>query len=168
MNHADATQEISEAIEKNNFDVAERIAHTIKGVAGNIGANAIFKIAVELDALLKKAQKDKNITNQKRLDTLLSTLATETSSLITAIQASEAYTPQKDETTTKEMDPAKFAELSAKLAELLEDNDSEAQECLEELMAMADHPELKEMSKMVGDYEFEEALELLQEFIKKT
>ena len=166
--HADAAKEIKEAVEKADFESAERIAHTIKGVAGNIGANAIFKIAVELDALLKKAQENKEVANASRLETLLNELATTTTSLISEINTSECVAGEKEEGDKKEVDPAKFAELTAKLAELLEDDDSEAQECLEELMAMANHPELKEMSEMVGDYEFEEALELLQEFVKKN
>ncbi|MCK5844056.1 MAG: hypothetical protein KAG97_05060, partial [Victivallales bacterium] len=60
-------------------------------------------------------------------------------------------------------DPARLAELTAKLAELLEEDDSEAQECLEELTAISDKSEFEKMKKLVAEYEFEEALEILRE-----
>jgi PAS domain S-box-containing protein len=161
--HATASEEIKTAVDNSDFELAERIAHTIKGVAGNIGADAIFKCSVELDALLKQAQ-DGDGLDEQTLTMLLTELTTHTTALITAIKASAVYADEASTADQPKLDPAKFAELINQLAELLEDDDSEAQSCLDELIAGSDHKELKEMSEMVGDYEFEEALELLQKF----
>ena len=164
-NHADAAKEIKEAIDKNDFELAERIAHTIKGVAGNIGADKVFKCAVDLDAILKEAQEKKKISDEKQFTNLVAELTANIETLIVEIKKSAILADDKASTDKKEFDPAKFAELIAKLADLLDDDDSEAQECLEELMAISDNPQLKEMSEMVGDYEFEEALEILKKLV---
>jgi hypothetical protein len=59
----------------------------------------------------------------------------------------------------------KEAELIVKLTELLEEDDSEALECIEELMTITNIPELKEIEEMIRDYEFDDALELLKKII---
>jgi len=161
--HANAATEIKAAIESSDFELAERIAHTIKGVAGNIGADTIFKCSIELDALLKQAQ-DADGMDEQRLTTLLAELTTHTTALITAIKASEVYADEAPTADQPKLDSTKFTELISQLAALLDDDDSEAQSCLDELIAGSDHQELKELSEMVSDYEFEEALELLQKF----
>ncbi len=160
--HANAAEEIKTAVDNSDFELAERIAHTIKGVAGNIGADAIFECSVKLDALLKDAQA--NAIDEQTLTTLLTELTANTTALITAIKASEVYADEAPTADQPKLDPAKLAELVNQLAGLLDDDDSEAQSCLDELIAGSDHEALKEMSEMVGDYEFEEALELLQKF----
>ncbi len=161
--HANTADEIKLAIDNSDFELAERIAHTIKGVAGNIGADAIFKCSVELDVLLKQAQ-DGTGMDEQALTTLLTELTTHTTALITAIKTSEVYADEASTADQPKLDPAKFAKLINRLAELLEDDDSEAQSCLDELIAGTEHAELKKLSEMVSDYEFEEALELLQKF----
>jgi PAS domain S-box-containing protein len=161
--HANTAEEIKIAVDNNDFELAERIAHTIKGVAGNIGANTIFECAVELDALLKQAQDNANI-DKPTLTTLLADLTSHSAALINAIKTSDIYADETPATNLPKLDSAKFTALINQLAELLDDDDSEAQSCLDELIAGSDHTELKEISEMVSDYEFEEALELLQKF----
>ena len=49
-----ATQEIKAALAADDKQTAQRLAHTVKGVAGNIGAEALAQAATELDALFKE------------------------------------------------------------------------------------------------------------------
>ena len=170
-NHADSAAEIKEAVLSGDIELAGRIAHTIKGVAGNVGADNVFESSVALDSFLKKAIEKQSWKNDAEsftaeFDKMVADLQSMTERLILAVNKSAIFAdPETTDDKTKNADPAKFAELTAKLAELLEDDDSEAQECLEELMKISDKPEIKEMAEMVSDYEFEEALEILKKTV---
>jgi len=50
--HADAPEQISAAIESGDPKLAERIAHTVKGVAGNIGLGKVFAAAEKLERII--------------------------------------------------------------------------------------------------------------------
>ena len=51
-----ATAEILKALEGNDWDTAERLAHTLKGVSGNIGATGLQQLAEKLEAAIKERQ----------------------------------------------------------------------------------------------------------------
>jgi PAS domain S-box-containing protein len=48
--------EIAGALQENAWEDAERLAHTLKGVAGNIGATTVASIATQLESALKERQ----------------------------------------------------------------------------------------------------------------
>src|SRR5262249_18367060 len=50
---ADAAQRIAAALAENDRTLAERLAHTVKGVAGNIGASAVQNAAANLEKAIK-------------------------------------------------------------------------------------------------------------------
>jgi two-component system, sensor histidine kinase and response regulator len=50
---ADAAQRIAVALAENDRALAERLAHTVKGVAGNIGATAVQNAAAHLEKAIK-------------------------------------------------------------------------------------------------------------------
>jgi two-component system sensor histidine kinase/response regulator len=49
-------KEIAGASQENAWEDAEHLAHTLKGVAGNIGATAVASIATQLESALKERQ----------------------------------------------------------------------------------------------------------------
>jgi polar amino acid transport system substrate-binding protein len=51
-NYGGTCQAIAEAIEKSDLDSAKRLAHTVKGTAGNIGATGLYKAAAALESAL--------------------------------------------------------------------------------------------------------------------
>ncbi len=51
--HANAPAEIAAAIESGDLKLAERIAHTVKGVAGNLGIGQVFSAAEKLEKALR-------------------------------------------------------------------------------------------------------------------
>ena len=55
-NHGECVQQLNEMLERSELDDARRSAHTIKGVAGNIGAYELQKRATELEATLAKGK----------------------------------------------------------------------------------------------------------------
>ena len=54
--YQDAAREIEKALDDGNLELAQRLAHTIKGVAGNIGARETQDAAAEIETALR--QKD--------------------------------------------------------------------------------------------------------------
>jgi CheY-like chemotaxis protein/HPt (histidine-containing phosphotransfer) domain-containing protein len=52
--HGDAGQKISAALESGDLKLAERMAHTVKGIAGNIGAMQVFSAAGRLEKALRE------------------------------------------------------------------------------------------------------------------
>ncbi len=55
-NHGKTDQEIREAFEHNDFDLAHRLSHTMAGVAGTIGAKSLESAARELLQSIKQKQ----------------------------------------------------------------------------------------------------------------
>jgi len=51
---ASAAQRVAEALNANNGSEAQRIAHTVKGVAANLGATALAEAAAQLDRALQQ------------------------------------------------------------------------------------------------------------------
>ena len=54
---ADAVDQLSAALERNDAALAERLAHTLKGVAGNIGAKTVQSAAGALEKLIRDRAK---------------------------------------------------------------------------------------------------------------
>ena len=53
-NQVAAVSEIREALASNDQELAERLAHTLKGVSGSIGATELFDSATELESAIKQ------------------------------------------------------------------------------------------------------------------
>jgi CheY-like chemotaxis protein len=64
------TQQIQEALNKKNMELAQRLAHTVKGVSGNIGAGEVQKTAEVVELSIKSQKLDQiseeiNTLNEK-------------------------------------------------------------------------------------------------------
>ncbi len=66
--HGKDSRIIAEAVVRNDIDLAHRTAHTLKGVAGGIGAQALYDSSRKVETALKKNQ-------LTRFDALMETLA---------------------------------------------------------------------------------------------
>jgi two-component system sensor histidine kinase/response regulator len=56
--YASAQDEIAAMLAQGNYEEAERAAHSIKGVAGNVGANQLQKAGTQLETAIKNRQED--------------------------------------------------------------------------------------------------------------
>jgi CheY-like chemotaxis protein len=77
--HHDDAQNIRRALESDDMQLAKRIAHTLKGVAGSVGAIEVQPAAAALDAALAKGA---TAIYGQLLDTLESALAAVASGLV--------------------------------------------------------------------------------------
>jgi HPt (histidine-containing phosphotransfer) domain-containing protein len=160
QDHSDDVHAIRSALDQEDLETAQRIAHTIKGVAGSIGAAALQRDAASLETAFKEAQQD-------LYPALLSRLA---DVLAPVMQGLEALAVQgsTEEPGAKGSDPMALEAILPLLDELqilLEEMDPEAEDKVADLKAQlagGTHQKLvNTLSKKVGEFEFEDARESL-------
>ncbi len=87
----DAAAQISTALEKGDHALAELIAHTVKGVAGNIGVTEVQSVAQKLE----KALRDGEINVSPLLVEFANVMATQVHAIEKALLDSAAARPEK-------------------------------------------------------------------------
>mgnify|MGYP003632581141 CR=1 FL=1 len=159
---ADAMTRIRSAFDSGDLDRATREAHTTKGLAGNIGATQLLKQASAAESALKHRQ-----TNE--IPEALDAMAQELTILLSQIAAAPGLAERVTETPVAPMEVDREALIKdvQELAALLADDDSRAGQLAENLaerMRALGHSSLgNQLRKLIAVYEFEDALEKLQE-----
>jgi polar amino acid transport system substrate-binding protein len=135
---------------------AERAAHTLKGVAGNIGAKEIQTAAQDLETACREGVEEKS--------ELLNAVLTQLEAVIAGLDELNRPIDTVRAIGEVEIDTAGVASLLSQLHELLQDDDAEAVDVVEQLLPMlGGHPAanaVKQMGKAIAAYDFDEALEL--------
>ncbi|MFC1606462.1 response regulator [Candidatus Latescibacterota bacterium] len=164
-NYADSTREIRKAYDDGDIELAQRLAHTVKGVAGNVAALTLHEKATALDADLKEGGTKAFSDLLFEYDEALSEALTSTGMLADHEQAIESVST--DIISEKAVDVETVKPLIDEIKTLLEDDDTEALSILEELgthlKGSAVQSNLKKIEKLMGQYDFEEALIVLNE-----
>jgi len=57
--YPDAARQIREALDKEDIELAQRLAHTVKGVSGNLGFEDLQEVGQELESAIKKEELEK-------------------------------------------------------------------------------------------------------------
>jgi PAS domain S-box-containing protein len=159
-NQADAISEIRSAFADSDNELSVRLAHTLKGVGGAIGADALQETAAKLESSLKK--EPGNLP-----DALLSAAEQELDRILGLLgDLAEASQPESD---AAGVIPDDIAERLQALLAKVEDYDTEAEELLDELIAKTRGTEvfdpLMSVRKRVGQYDFESAAEELKQIL---
>ncbi|NEX18466.1 MAG: hypothetical protein C1943_18160 [Halochromatium sp.] len=138
---------------------ATRIAHTLKGLAGNLGATALQQQAAALEAATGAAAPAADLAVQ------LQAVEQQLAPLLRALAAAEPAPSSVPADSGVPTDPAVLAPLLDQLEGLLADDDADAVMVLEELRPLlAGTPQehaARQVAKAVERYEFDEALEML-------
>ena len=133
------------------------LAHTIKGVAGNLGAERLHGAAAALEAELKRE-------TPGNVEPLLHALSATAVELMPGLEALETAPAARDEARPVPVDRALVGPVLRKLARLLRDDDMAADACLnhvEELLGTFAASDLVRVRECVDNLEFTEALEPL-------
>jgi len=77
--HGDDARLVRESLKKGDFDIAHRLAHTTKGVSGNLSANDLYAVATKLSDAIKRGDKS--------LDELLDAFETELNRAVAAVRS---------------------------------------------------------------------------------
>ncbi|MBW1750642.1 MAG: response regulator, partial [Deltaproteobacteria bacterium] len=150
---ADFVDTFRKALTDKDMEAAQRYAHTLKGVAGNIGAEEVQQAAAALESACKEN------TAPEEIDRLLENVAASLSPMLAGLSLLEQpETP----TQTSVVDPDKRNALFVHLRALLEDDDTDATEVIDELQEFAETDVqvnvLQRLSMAIGEYDFDQAL----------
>jgi CheY-like chemotaxis protein len=153
----DAAARISAALESGDLKLAERIAHTVKGVAGNMGIGQVFAAAGKLEAAIRGAGAAE--------PALLEEFTLVLSRQVQAIrQAMREVTPDQpvDEVRGRDYDAGAASAAIARLRALLESSDGDAAEAFLAVKGILEgtleRSRLESLSIAISDFDFEEAL----------
>jgi len=154
--------DLNVALNNGDIETATRIAHTLKGVAGNIGASSLQVLAACLESELRRGKSSGLERQIKDVEEQLARLVL----TLSVLDEDEEVSVSGDD----EIDFGIATPLLAKLKALLEDDDSEASEVLYELNACLKgksvQAELKQLTKTVDQFDYEEALKILKHLMK--
>jgi CheY-like chemotaxis protein len=138
---------------------ATRAAHTLRGVAGNIGAKGVQAAAGELESACRGG------APAAQIDELLDKTVAELSSVLAGLAGIGAPDAPADGGRLAAVDPARARALRDRLRVLLADNDADAGETVQELAELAKGtalaPGVKKVASAVAEYDFESALKAL-------
>lgn len=148
-----------------NFAEAERAAHTLKGVAGNIGAVETQSLAAELEKLAAKETADAQLS--VRIERLQNAL----DGTVEAIRAWLAANPSGTGGAEKTASAAEVRALLERLRSLSAESDSEAVELFDGNLGMIssalDRTAVRELSSALRSFDFDEAIVRLDALLKE-
>jgi two-component system sensor histidine kinase/response regulator len=149
--------EIATALSRGDTVLAGRLAHTLKGVAGNIGAKPLQVASGDLEKLIKEQAAPAEIeTGRQKVSVLLDPLLTRLQTALSATISQQAAQPE-----AAAASPEQISEAVAQLKTLLAESDPGAADFIHSHRAVLRrlfHGEaLTEFEKAVQNYAFSEA-----------
>ena len=159
----DFDEEIKTALKSDDLELAERLAHTLKGLAGTLAASELTEASTELEAALKRGESGKLGPLLDRVEEHLAVVLRSARGLQSEPDAGDAERESHEEAT----DPGLTAPLLSELGDLLRENNLAAEDCLtrvkRQLRGSGVGPALKRLDEQVGRFDFNSALETLGE-----
>jgi len=156
----DAAAQISAALESGDRKLAERIAHTVKGVAGNIGMVKVQLAAQKLEKAIREGQDSVAVL----LPGFASCLSTQVDAIEEALRKSA---PAQAAATPSPFNGEVASSAIARLRSLLRASDGGAEEAFRSLQGMVagvvEESHLDALSASISDFDFEAALVKLDE-----
>ena len=158
--YPDSTKQIKDALAKEDKELGTRLAHTVKGVAGNIGAKDLQAAGADVEAAIK----DGNLEN---IDELLDTFEQNIKSIMNGLKDFVAAEKSGGDVKGEKEpgDPVKLKELLDKLQPFVQKkNPKPCKEIMAEIneFAWSDFVvEIGELSKLIGKYKFKDVLPLM-------
>ncbi|MDO9281959.1 MAG: response regulator [Methylotenera sp.] len=155
--HGGDVRQIKQALDDHDLKLAERLAHSLKGVSATLGAQQVQLVAYDLE------RKIHDSANRIELDSILGDLA---QALTASCDEINAMHINNEKPTLIDVDPAYFKALLPKLKSQLESDDLMATKTwseLESLLTEAIGENLTDpLNKKIQNFDFCGALESLQ------
>ncbi|MEN8613891.1 response regulator [Dehalogenimonas sp. THU2] len=163
---ADVVSNIRTSLDAKDFETAERIAHTAKGVSGNIGASGIQELAGQLESHIK---------NRAPLETIeevfVSFSFTQSELLNNLREKLRRSDGEVEKVESVEFDREHTLGVRRELLSLLEESDSEAAELFEQergpLRALFGDEHYRAIENSIKNYDFESAVTSIREQMNK-
>ncbi len=165
--HADATEQIKEALDKGDKELAQHLAHTVKGVAGNIGAKDLSRPAGELEAAIKHQKADEFEGLLAGFEGALNVVLNSLKHVVEIEDKTE-----KEKTESVAADPKRLFELLLKLEPQLKKlRPKSCKEVMQEINGYSWPDEytqdIAKLGKLIGKYKFKDAHQILESIVEK-
>ena len=161
--YSDITEILRKALDKGDIEYIRRTAHTIKGVAGNIGADKLSEVAAELETASVNGFPNDEIMSH--FETVLNRTTASAGTLKT--QPPKAPTAVSDSSTKSDTDREKLASLLSELDGCLEHGQFKAAELIDILKPFLSGPDFREplerLEEHIDNLNFDEAREPVAE-----
>jgi len=157
INQENTPTELRMALDAEDQTTAERIAHSARGVSGNIGATGLQEMAGEIEKMIREgAERD-------AIEAKLTTFAQLQSEMIKSLKVN--LPTEKIQNSAENVDTSKAAEVLSQLKKLLDFDDSKAQDVFEEnldLLRFVLEPKVfAKVDYAIKQFDFEMALQHL-------
>lgn len=153
----DFRQRFNRAFGEKDYELAERLAHTLKSVSGNIGAGAIQSLASRLEAAIKSGRPHEEITRMH-----LEVCA----ALEIMLDEIDQNILQKQYEPDRVTDSAELDGICKELIDSLEDNDASAVEIFQnnrDVLKSAFPEQYSAIENAVSSFDFDTSLDLLKQ-----
>jgi signal transduction histidine kinase/CheY-like chemotaxis protein/HPt (histidine-containing phosphotransfer) domain-containing protein/HAMP domain-containing protein len=163
---ADAPKEIAAHLTSGDIGAAERVAHTVKGISGNLGAHGVQTTASELEKALRKH------AEPPRLEALRLKFSDVLSDLIAQLRPALRTEPVAATEPPAAVDPSRVQPILVQMLKQLSECDSAAEETLDAnrpaFASLFTPEDFAHFEKQVQEYAFGEAQAQLEERGRKT
>jgi two-component system, sensor histidine kinase and response regulator len=157
-NQGQAPAQISRSLDAGDHKTAERLAHTAKGVSGNIGAMQLQELAADLEKAIREG------LPREEIGAALDAFAEGHGKLITVL--TDIFPAIEVRQDAGQVDGAKAAQVSQKMIELLANGDSESVDFLDAefdtLRGIMGTDHFGPFERAVKQCDFEKARELIK------
>jgi len=159
--HKNTIEDIRQALDQDDLKTAEMVAHTIKGAAGNLGAQAVYLATSELTDAFRSKRLDNAETLLKKLEQALEQAFASISLLDQNIE--------EESHNSNEADLPVLKPVIDKLEKLLSENDIDSIGYVEEFIKQTGNTiyaeKAEKMKDYINQYNFEDALGILHEIL---
>ena len=149
--------QVEQALGADDWKTAERLAHTTKGVAGNIGATEVQAAAAALETALRDHRP------RGEVDPQLAALDSKLSAMIAALE--RALPPDPASAALAQVDPEKVKAVCTQLEALLTEDNAEAGDVMDanaDLLNAAFPAHYRRIDDAIRGFDFEAALGALR------
>ncbi|KUP25949.1 Hpt domain-containing protein [Paenibacillus sp. DMB5] len=163
----EAVQNLRKALLQEEAAAAERLAHNLRGVSGNLGVTGVEKLAGTLGKMITRAAEPEVLEELlHRLESAVQDISEKIggelgSNLRSEVQAKE---------TGQQLNPP--VQLLERLLELLADDDSEAVHYYADIRGKVAHliqpADMKRLERSLDRFEYEEAMEITRQAILES
>ncbi len=160
--YSDAVAPIGKAVEEGEWGTAEQLAHTLKGVSGTIGAEAVYQAAAALEKAVRERAEDDLHPMLARTGEKHRRLLEDVDALLPMLSAAPDGARLEPA-----FEPEALTASLERLARLLSDNDGKAIDLWHEirpgLVKASDASGYTKLDRLIQTFEFEAALQLLND-----
>jgi PAS domain S-box-containing protein len=165
--YSNATQQIKNALEKGDIELAQHLVHTIKGLSGTIGAQELHVSAGELEASIQHGY-------HFEIEGLLNVFDNALVKVLDSLKGFARFRdePVKGKRKKGKADPQKLLALLSKLAPYVQKR--KPKQCNSAMGEIVDlswpdeyAPDLANLGRLIESYKFKEAQEILELIITK-